>query len=233
MQVGNIIKTIIETVAHVRLERAKSMLLQKIKRTFSLLSHENTDTEQRAENNSTSSVQDQMADISADAHKVEACSDINERKLLTMETEHAQCCSRMLKVEKLESFVDQMDDENLRELLIDRIEEITEENRNFENQALIALSLMDEINGFIDSYSGNNHILLKQCGQALHNEFVANQCEILDSDIWEPGVQRATKIDYCLPAYSTTIIHKKLRCGLKIDGRLVRKQDVAIKKSQI
>lgn len=140
--------------------------------------------------------------------------------------------SSRLHTDSLSTLAEAIENENLRELLKDRLENIAE-SRDMENQALLATALLDEIGMFQAAYSGNALERLEEMRRALRLELEANECELLDSDTWAPEIQRAIKIDYTQPEGSDPIIAKKHALGIKINSRLIKKQEVTLLKSRI
>jgi len=132
----------------------------------------------------------------------------------------------------LSVLAEEIEDENLRELIKDRLVGIDEAD-NMEKQALYAADLLAEINSFIISYNDHTQEQLEQLCQATRLELEEHNCELLDSDTWDPETQRAVKISYDLPAENTPVIIRKLSLGLKINNRLIRKQEVSLRKSKI
>ena len=95
-----------------------------------------------------------------------------------------------LHTDSLYTQAEAIEDENLRDLLKDRLANITE-GSDMEQQALLAAALLDEIGIFNAAYTGNDFNQLKQICRELRLELEANQCELLDSDTWVPEIQRA------------------------------------------
>lgn len=137
-----------------------------------------------------------------------------------------------LDTDSLYTQAEAIEDENLRELLKDRLTNIAEDS-DMEQQALLAAALLDEIGIFNAAYTGNDFNQLKQICRELRLELEANQCELLDSDTWVPEIQRAIKIDYTLPEGSSPVVAQKHALGIKVNDRLLKKQEVTLLKSII
>lgn len=122
-------------------------------------------------------------------------------------------------------------EENLRLLLLDRLDEIDEEAPELSRQAICAITLLDEIQQMQSAYSEHNATALADLSQAVRQQLTELNCELLSSDVWDPETQKIGKISYDLPAGSEPIVTAKLSSGLKINGQIIRKQSVALSKS--
>lgn len=125
------------------------------------------------------------------------------------------------------------EEENLKMLLLDRLDEIEEENADFCQQALCAVLLIDELRQMQGAYTGQNAQCIKDMLYALQEELSARECEILNSDTWTPEIQKIGKVEYTLPNGATPVITAKLASGLRLKGRIIKKQIVALNKSSL
>ena len=124
----------------------------------------------------------------------------------------------------------QADDENLKGLILDRLEEVEELEDEPVQQALCLVNLLDELRTVRKAFSGNDTSCIKLMLNRIQKILHETGCELLDSDTWEPAIQRAIKIDYVLPEGQEPVITEKGASGLKVRGRLIRKQEVHIQK---
>ena len=123
------------------------------------------------------------------------------------------------------------DEENLRLLLEDRLDEVDDDKADLEKQALDVALLLDEIHGLETPYAGKpDGVVLARLADALKAELRSRDCELLDSDVWNPDIQRAVRIEPTDEPLEHPIILAKQALGVKVRGRLVRKQEVKIKK---
>lgn len=132
----------------------------------------------------------------------------------------------------LHSIATKADDENLKGLLLDRLEEMEELEDEPEQQALCLVNLIDELHTVHNAFSGNDSACIELMLIKIQKHLQENGCELLDTDTWDPTIQRAIKIDYVLPEGQGPIIITKGATGLKVRGRLIRKQEVHIQKSK-
>ena len=121
-------------------------------------------------------------------------------------------------------------DENLRELALDRLQEIRQEEDAPENRALAAVDFWDELDRLSRAYADNDRRCLLWLGELLLQALEESDCERLDSDTWQPDIQRAIRIDTTLPPGSEPQIAEKYSSGLRVRGRLIRKQEVHLLK---
>lgn len=123
------------------------------------------------------------------------------------------------------------DEENLRLLLEDRLDEVDDDKADLEKQALDVALLLDEIHGLETPYADKpDGVVLARLANDLKAELLACNCELLDSDVWNPDIQRAVRIEPTDEPLEHPIILAKQALGVKVRGRLVRKQEVKIKK---
>ena len=134
---------------------------------------------------------------------------------------------------KLRTVVDAAEEENLRMLILDRLEEIEEEEDDIERQVLKAVDLLDEILQMRNAYADENARVLDALTQEIKQQLSDLACEILDSDVWQPLVQKAVKIEYILPDGEPPVVFQKLISGVKKNGVVLRKQSVVLHKSKV
>lgn len=123
------------------------------------------------------------------------------------------------------------DDEDLKLLLLDRMDEIDEE-ASLNSQALCAVTLVDEITQMCKAYEGQNAVTLSSIHSEILRELARHNCEIIDLDTWDSEVQKIGKEEYTLEDGAVPHIAEKLASGLKMNGRVIRKQLVALNKSR-
>lgn len=134
---------------------------------------------------------------------------------------------------KLRAHANSAEEENLKMLLLDRLDEIEEEEADICQQAMCAVLLIDELRQMQGAYTGQNAQCIKDMLYALQEELTAHECEILNSDTWNPEIQKIGKVEYTLPNDATPVITAKLASGLRLKGRIIKKQIVALNKSSL
>lgn len=120
---------------------------------------------------------------------------------------------------------------NLKGLLEDRLCTICLE-RKTEDKALEAVNLYDEINSFHHAYEAtNDYHFLAILKAEIKAELIKHGCVLLDSDTWNPDIQRAIKITRTESAPVDPFITSKHATGLSVNGQLIRKQEVELLKA--
>ena len=117
-------------------------------------------------------------------------------------------------------------EENVRELVCDRIEQIT---RRLEDWGVEMADSLAELES-LRSDDEFDVVQLKKICAELRRQLKLLDCELIDLDEWNPEKQRAIRVEEGLPPGSTPRITRKVSLGLCVQGRLVRKQEVYIKK---
>lgn len=124
------------------------------------------------------------------------------------------------------------EDVNLEGLLLDRLEDIKAAYEHTQKWAIECIGLIDEIRVMRNAYKGNDGEVLDVINSVLRVQLEERDCEILNSDTWNPDIQRAIKIDRVLPKGSPKTIVAKYASGLKIAGSLIRKQEVVLEQEK-
>lgn len=122
--------------------------------------------------------------------------------------------------------VDAIAGDDLRDLVRDRLEEVS---RRVEDWGMEVADALGELEDLKTEDADDARRVQDVCTE-LRRELSALGCEILDSDVWNPETQRAVKVEYTLPPGSTPSIAQKVSYGLRVQGRLVRKQEVCLQK---
>lgn len=124
--------------------------------------------------------------------------------------------------------VEDITDEGIRELIRDRMEEVL---RRTEDWGMEVADVLGEIENLKTEPGGDTERVRELCIE-MRRELAATGCELLDSDVWTPEIQRAIKVENApSPGGQTSVTHK-ISYGLRVHGRLVRKQEVCIQKEQ-
>lgn len=123
-------------------------------------------------------------------------------------------------------------DVNLEGLLLDRLEDIKAAYGDTQKWAIECIGLIDEIRVMRNAYKGNDGDILDAINSILRAQLADRDCEVLNSDTWNPDIQRAIKIDRVLPKGSPKTIVAKYASGLKIAGSLIRKQEVVLEQEK-
>lgn len=135
-------------------------------------------------------------------------------------------------IDKLKMYAANVSDIRLKELLMDRLDELFEYTVEPEQLALLTVDLLDELKRMESNYREADAENLLSLRSLLQKLLDSTGCELLDSDDWNASIQRAVKIEYTLPEYSAPSIKEKKASGLRVKGRLIRKQEVILLKSK-
>ncbi len=128
----------------------------------------------------------------------------------------------------LDETVKCLNDENLKELVKERLEDMKMAESDVQEWALMAIDLYDELNLMLKSYSKEDEEYMNVIIHILLNSLKEKDCELIDDDVWEPTRQRAIKVEKNRPEGEPPVILSKGRSGLILNGRLIRKQEVTI-----
>lgn len=131
---------------------------------------------------------------------------------------------------RLRPIADSVENEDLRLLLLDRLDEMDDETEIIK-QALCAVDVYDEITQMKTAYSGTDAEQLKQFLVTIRLILSEQQCDILCSDSWEPETQKIGRTDYDLPEGEAPTMTANLSSGLRVNGRIIRKQSIALSRS--
>lgn len=121
----------------------------------------------------------------------------------------------------------QVHDEGLQEFLADRINTLHTLAAEPEQWVLPTVDFLDELKALEDYPAGDMAILAELAAgiQALLAEAGA---ELLTPPQWDPTLQRAIKVNYVLPCPATPVVVNTFATGVKLGGRLLRKQEVEL-----
>lgn len=121
----------------------------------------------------------------------------------------------------VDELINSIDSEDARELVRERDAELV---RRLEDWALEVVDAMDEISRIPHENGTVAYV------ERLRNQLSMQDCTLIDSDEWNPELQRAIKVqDAAQPGGSPRII-RKVSTGLYVRGKLARKQAVVIEK---
>ena len=121
----------------------------------------------------------------------------------------------------VDELINSIDSEDVRELVRERDAELV---RRLEDWALEVVDAMDEISR-IPHEKGPVAYVERLCSQLSMLD-----CTLIDSDEWNPELQRAIKVEEAVTPGSSTRVTRKISTGLRVRGKLVRKQTVIIEK---
>lgn len=124
----------------------------------------------------------------------------------------------------LRAYAESLCSNNLRELVIDRLDS---QRVMIEAWATEAVDTLDELSRACSS-AGEDAAALEHLCDELREMLTAAGCTIVDEDEWNPSLQRAVKTEKTLPVGAPPRIGKKLVSGLVVQGQLVRKQEVVL-----
>ena len=121
----------------------------------------------------------------------------------------------------VEEIIEFIDSEDVREIVRDRESEIV---RRLEDWASEVADTIDEISRMLPEAGISTYL------EHLRSQLEALDCTLIDSDKWDPDLQRAVKVEDTTTPGSTPLIVRKISIGLRVRGKLVRKQSVIIEK---
>ena len=143
----------------------------------------------------------------------------------------AVCDISYFNTSEMRKIAQAIDNEDLSLLLLDRLDEI-DEKTSLDSQALCAVALTDEITQMGEAYEGQNAAALSSIHAEIMRELARHNCEVINSDTWNPEVQKIGRVEYTLEDGAAPRIAEELASGLKMNGRILRKQLVALNKSR-
>lgn len=118
--------------------------------------------------------------------------------------------------------------ENLRDLVECRLEDIREsEGKAIEHAGLI-VDFLDEIMHLLPNAVPTDAEVMTRLQDKLKETLKHDGGELLYFEVWTPEYQRAVEVTRCLPHDSPTILYAHRAYGFKLNGRLIRKQEVSI-----
>lgn len=121
----------------------------------------------------------------------------------------------------VDELINSIDSEDARELVRERDAELV---RRLEDWALEVVDAVDEISRIPHEKGTIAYV------ERLRSQLSMQECTLIDSDEWNPELQRAIKVqDAAQPGGSPRII-RKVSTGLYVRGKLARKQAVVIEK---
>lgn len=122
----------------------------------------------------------------------------------------------------VDELINSIDSEDARELVKERDSELV---RRLEDWALEVVDTMDELSRMPQEKGMAAYIERLRC------QLTALDCTLIDSDKWDPDLQRAVKVEEATTPGSAPCITRKISTGLRVREKLVRKQTVIIKKT--
>ncbi len=125
----------------------------------------------------------------------------------------------------------QLQENDLRELVQERLADIADEREDLERWALAIVDLLDELRLMQPSYSPQDSKAAALLRDELLRLLREQDCELIDLDDWTPSRQRALRVEHKLPEGEAPRILSKETSGLIVKGSLVRKQEVSVKLS--
>ena len=162
--------------------------------------------------------------VEQDVAEVPSSAETSEEEELSPEPEDSKSvCGERIRMCELS---DSIREENVRKLVCDRIEQVT---RRLEDWGVEMVDSLAELESLRSDDEFDEGQLKKICAE-LRRQLESLDCELIDLDEWDPEKQRAIRVEEGLPTGSTPSITRKVSLGLCVQGRLVRKQEVYIKK---
>ncbi len=129
---------------------------------------------------------------------------------------------------RLKELLSHLEDENLKELVKDRLSEMETEESKVQSWAILGVDFLDELKLMQKSYSKADEEIIWLLMQELLTSLARKDCELIDEDVWTPKRQRAVRVERTLPEGAAPVILSKGRSGLIVRGELIRKQEVSV-----
>lgn len=129
-------------------------------------------------------------------------------------------------IKEIESEINQLS-ANTQNLLIGRITDLNMVHHDQREQACKIVDLLDELH--ILSCKDTEEECIESIEKWLEQGLQAINGELIFLTEWTPELQRAIEIEYCLPADSISTLKEHKAYGLKLKGKLIRKQEVSVK----
>ena len=120
-----------------------------------------------------------------------------------------------------DELISSIDSEDARELVRERDAELV---RRLEDWALEVVDAMDEISRMPHEKGTVAYV------ERLRSQLAMQDCTLIDSDEWNPELQRAIKVQEAAQPGGAPRIIRKVSTGLYVRGKLARKQTVIIEK---
>lgn len=117
-----------------------------------------------------------------------------------------------------------------RGVLLARIEDLHVEEPGSVAAYLALLDLWEEVQTLRRSSSAEDAGHLAAVTAQMEAFLRHEDCEMLCGTEWDPAHQRALRVEYVLPAGSAPQVAAPVSAGLKVRGRLVRRQSVMLRK---
>lgn len=121
----------------------------------------------------------------------------------------------------VDELINSIDSEDARELVRERDTELV---RRLEDWALEVVDTIDEISRMPHEKGTFAYV------ERLRSHLSKQDCTLIDSDEWNPELQRAIRVQDAAQPGGTPRIIRKVSTGLHVRGKLVRKQSVIIEK---
>lgn len=118
--------------------------------------------------------------------------------------------------------------ENMRELIECRLEDIRESEGYAIEHAGLIVDFLDEIMLLLPNAELSDANVLARLQDKLKDTLKQAGGELLFFTVWTPEYQRAVEVERCLPKDSPSILQTHKAYGFKLNGKLIRKQEVSI-----
>lgn len=125
------------------------------------------------------------------------------------------------------NLISSIGEENLRDLLKSRIDDLDDEEGDVA-KALAIVGILDEIRILNAGANESDARAMQTLDAALRRMLAELGAEMIDDDVWHPARQRATEVQHDLPAGSEPLLGEKVGSGLIYQGRIYRKQTVTL-----
>lgn len=125
------------------------------------------------------------------------------------------------------NLISSIGEENLRDLLKSRIDDLDDEEGDVA-KALAIVGILDEIRILNAGANESDARAMQTLDAALRRMLAELGAEMIDDDVWHPARQRATEVQHDLPVGSEPLLGEKVASGLIYQGRIYRKQTVTL-----
>lgn len=115
----------------------------------------------------------------------------------------------------------------LREFLTDRLTTLHHRANEPEQWVLPAVDFLDELEA-LENYTAADLAILAELAEGLQAALAGAGAELLAPPQWDPALQRAVKVNFVLDSNAEPEVVKTFATGVKLAGRLLRKQEVEL-----
>lgn len=125
-----------------------------------------------------------------------------------------------------------LSNEEHREFLLSRIEDVAKDAEDSELYYLALADLRDELRLLEKTVSEVDGAGLERVSAAILDVICAGGCEVIEFNEWKPELQRVLRVESSLPVGSEPRVLSQVSSGIYYHGKLLRKQVVVLQKAK-